>query len=306
MSKVLRQSLQSTLAAEPPRSKSLLVTVFGDSITPHGGAVMLKGLIKLLAPFSVNERLVRTSVHRLQVDGWLVSKREGRLSAYSLTSDGLRRFMNAYKRVYAPRAKLWDENWTLVFLASSLEQAERKDLCRDLQWEGFGTVAPGVFVHPRANLAALAEIIGSARSKNAIFVLSSRNLEQISTQSVQAFVRVCWDLESLAAGYQSFLSHFQPIADTVENFEQVAPQDAFALRTLIVHYLRRVALHDPLLPSDLLPADWPGHRAYELCRALYQRSYRRAEAFLHEALDTADRRLPDEAPYFHERFGGLD
>jgi phenylacetic acid degradation operon negative regulatory protein len=181
-----------------------------------------------------------------------------------------------------------------------------EDLCRDLEWEGFGIVAPGVFVHPKANLAALAEIIGSARSKHSIFVLSSRNLEQLSTQPVQAFVRHCWDLDSLAAGYKSFLSRFEPIGDVVEDFDEVVPQDAFALRTLIVHYLRRVALHDPLLPSDLLPEDWPGHRAYELCRTLYQRSYRRAEAFLHDALDTADRRLPDEAPYFHERFGGLD
>jgi len=73
MSRALRQRLHTTLAADPPRSKSLLVTVFGDSITPHGGAVMLKGLARLLAPFAVNDRLVRTSVHRLQADGWLVS-----------------------------------------------------------------------------------------------------------------------------------------------------------------------------------------------------------------------------------------
>jgi phenylacetic acid degradation operon negative regulatory protein len=75
---------------------------------------------------------------------------------------------------------------------------------------------------------------------------------------------------------------------------------------LLIHYLRRVALHDPMLPADLLPPDWPGQRAYELCGTLYKRSYRRAEAFLHESLDTAAIRLPEEAQYFHERFGGLD
>jgi phenylacetic acid degradation operon negative regulatory protein len=307
MSKIIRQRIQSTLADDPPRSKSLLVTVFGDSITPHGGAVMLKGLVKLLAPFAVNDRLVRTSVHRLQVDGWLVSRRQGRLSAYSLTSDGLRRFMNAYKRVYAPPEKFWDENWTLVYFpASASGRAERKNLCRDLEWEGFGTLAPGMFVHPKANPAVLQQIIGAARSTHSIFVLAGRSLEQLSTQPVQRFVRLCWDLDSLATGYMSFLSRFEPIRNVVEDFDHVAPQDAFALRTLIIHYLRRVALHDPLLPADLLPADWPGHRAYELCRDLYKRSYRKAEAFLHESLDTPDHRLPDEASYFHERFGGLD
>jgi hypothetical protein len=37
MSRILRQRIHATLADDPPRSKSLLVTVFGDSITPHGG-----------------------------------------------------------------------------------------------------------------------------------------------------------------------------------------------------------------------------------------------------------------------------
>jgi DNA-binding transcriptional regulator PaaX len=57
------------------------------------GAVMLKAH-QLLAPFAVSDRLVRTSVHRLQVDGWLVSRRQGALVLFA-DFDGLRRFMNA-------------------------------------------------------------------------------------------------------------------------------------------------------------------------------------------------------------------
>lgn len=268
---------------------------------------MLTGLIKLLAPFSINHRLVRTSVHRLQRDGWLVSRRQGRLSAYSLTSQGLRRFMNAYKRVYAPPTRFWDGNWTVICLpASTGTPSGRKELCRDLEWEGFGAIAPGIYVHPKANPGTLQEIIGSSGLEHSIFVLSGRRVDQLSTQPAQNFVRLCWDLDTLAAGYVSFVSRFEPISNTIDSFQSVASQDAFALRTLLIHYLRRVTLHDPLLPSDLLPSDWPGHRAYELCRDLYKRSYRKAETFLHESLDTPDHRLPDEASYFHERFGGLD
>src|SRR5207249_2707084 len=39
------------LAASPPRAPSLTITVWGDAIAPHGGAVMLPGLIRLLEPF---------------------------------------------------------------------------------------------------------------------------------------------------------------------------------------------------------------------------------------------------------------
>ena len=34
-----------------------MVTVWGDAIAPHGGAVWLSGLIRLLAPLGLNERL---------------------------------------------------------------------------------------------------------------------------------------------------------------------------------------------------------------------------------------------------------
>ena len=39
---------------------------------------------------------------------------------------------------------------------------------------------------------------------------------------------------------------------------------------LMVHHYRRVVLHDPLLPEALLPADWPGRAARELCREIYR------------------------------------
>jgi phenylacetic acid degradation operon negative regulatory protein len=50
------------LASDPPRSKSLVMTIFGDSIAPHGGTIWLGSLIELLAPFGVSARLLRTSV----------------------------------------------------------------------------------------------------------------------------------------------------------------------------------------------------------------------------------------------------
>ena len=53
--------IQRTLKAEPPRARSLIVTVWGDALAPHGGTVWLAGLIRLMAPFGINERLVRTS-----------------------------------------------------------------------------------------------------------------------------------------------------------------------------------------------------------------------------------------------------
>jgi phenylacetic acid degradation operon negative regulatory protein len=49
------RQLQRLLATRSPRAKSLIVTVFGDSILPHGGTVWVGSLIRLLVPFGINE-----------------------------------------------------------------------------------------------------------------------------------------------------------------------------------------------------------------------------------------------------------
>src|SRR5256885_16928975 len=63
--------IRRALASDPPRARSLIVTVWGDALAPHSGVVWLAGLIRLMAPFAMSERLVRTSVFRLVRDGWL-------------------------------------------------------------------------------------------------------------------------------------------------------------------------------------------------------------------------------------------
>src|SRR6202789_2440644 len=83
----------------PLRGGSLIVTLFGDSIMPRGGAVTLGSLIALAGPFGLNERLVRTATARLAKDGWLTGHRTGKLSEYHLSPDGRERFAEATKRI---------------------------------------------------------------------------------------------------------------------------------------------------------------------------------------------------------------
>jgi len=55
----------------PLRAGALIVTIFGDSIAPRGGAIALGSLIRFGAPFGLNERLVRgstrISLHHLEI-----------------------------------------------------------------------------------------------------------------------------------------------------------------------------------------------------------------------------------------------
>ena len=73
----------------------------------------------------------------------------------------------------------------------------------------------------------------------------------------------------------------------------------------MIHEYRRVLLRDPHLPAELLPSDWTGLAARSLCRNLYRLTQEPAERHLMSVLETAEGPLPDAAPYFFERFGGL-
>ena len=125
-----------TWEASPPKSKSLVITLFGDAIEPRGGAIRLSDLISVLGWFGVNERLVRTCVFRLMREGWFVSRRQGRHSVYSLTKQGAVRFQRAYKRVYSEQQRQWDGSWTLVYAPPGQDPApDRNRLDRELEWE---------------------------------------------------------------------------------------------------------------------------------------------------------------------------
>jgi phenylacetic acid degradation operon negative regulatory protein len=55
-------------------ARTVLVTVFGDGIEPHGGEVWAGSLLRLVEPLGMNERLVRTSLNRLVGEGVLVTR----------------------------------------------------------------------------------------------------------------------------------------------------------------------------------------------------------------------------------------
>ncbi len=153
--------VQRTLAADPPRAKSLIVTMWGDALAPHGGAVWLAGLIRLMAPFHVNDRLVRTSVFRLARDGWLDASAHGRRSRYRLTREGARRFDDAYRRIYDRPPEEWHGEWELV-LVNGIPAGRRGALRDELAWAGFGELGAGSFLRPSEPGRPLPSILATA------------------------------------------------------------------------------------------------------------------------------------------------
>ena len=72
-----------------------------------------------------------------------------------------------------------------------------------------------------------------------------------------------------------------------------------------MHAFRRVQLHDPLLPLELLPNNWPGIAAYQLCHQIDQRTYASSEQYLLATLRREDDAIAPATPDFYRRFGSL-
>lgn len=297
------------LASDPPRSKSLVVTIFGDAIVPHGGMVWLGSLIELLAPFGVNDRLLRTSVFRLAQEGWLGAQRDGRRSSYAITPPAMARFVHAYRRIYAPLNVHWDGSWTLILNGDgALNAAERGAVRKELLWEGYSVIAPGIMGHPAADGPALDELLKRLGVAGKLFVVQGKAMRQVSGRALSDLVAGGWDLSGVAQGYQQFIAQFEPLLTAVQAAEAdggLAPQQAYVVRTLLIHAYRRVQLHDPQLPVELLPTPWPGALAYELTRAIYLAVYAAAEQHIDATLRREDSAAPAAEPAFFDRFGGL-
>ena len=293
------------LASEPPRSKSLVMTIFGDAIAPHGGTVWLGSLIELLAPFGVNDRLLRTSVFRLAQEGWLQASRDRRRSSYSILPQALPRFERAYRRIYAPLEVHWDGNWTLLLAAGgALEAPLRAALRKELLWEGYAMVTAGVFGHPAGDPVVLQDILARLGADGKLFACSATALPNVAGRPLPALVGEGWDLSGVIAGYQQFIDQFEPLLAMAGS--DLPPEQAFVIRTLLIHAYRRVQLHDPMLPVELLPDPWPGARAYELARTLYRALSAAAEEHVVVALRREDEHAPLAETSFFQRFGGLD
>lgn len=289
--------LRQFRSQRPLRGGSLLITLFGDAIAPRGGAVTLGSLIRLAAPFGLTERLVRTSVARLAREGWLTASRSGRHSEYCLSGAGSRRFATATRRIYGAGPKRWHGEWTFVLLPAALGAPRAR---RELRWLGFGQLAPLVLAHPDCALAQarawLAEL-GNGRP----MLLKSRS-EGIAVD--REIAARGWDLKDLARRYRRFLKRFATLEAAVR-LPGLSPQAAFAVRTLLIHEYRKIHLQDPLLPPELLPGDWVGVSAYNLCRSLYGAVFAPAETYLSASAQRLGRPLPKLTVAARGRFGGV-
>jgi phenylacetic acid degradation operon negative regulatory protein len=290
-----------------PKARSVIITVYGDSISHHGGSAWLGSVIELVEPLGLNERAVRTSAFRLAKENWLVAEQIGRRSYYSLTEDGRRRVDAAHGRIYHHAGQFWDRHWTFVIINFAGMSAPRRAALRsDLRWQGFGQLASDVMLHPDPDEATLRQLLIESGAGKQALVMRTTAEPWVAADAQRDLIDRSWDMKKLAADYKTFLDTFQPVWQKLSTTDRLDPQTCFVVRTLLMHAYRRVLLRDPKLPDELLQPNWPGTAARLLCRNLYKLIEEPAERHLMAKLQTAAGSAPAAHPSYSTRFGGLN
>ncbi len=300
--KLTAQDLERFASQRPLRAGSLIVTVFGDVVAARGGVVWLGSLIRMLEPFGLNERLVRTAVHRLVAEDWLESEKIGRHSYYRFSDDGVSRFAVAARKIYGPPKPHWDGKWSLVQLLRG-PSASRERLKRELRWLGYTPVAAGLLASPRYDEDALSALRRGESAGLMIDWIATPGAGVMPGQ-LRELLQQGLPLAEVGARYAGFIERFSPWLVALSRLRAPDPRMSMLARILLVHEYRRAVLRDPRLPGELWPTDWPAQRAFDLCGAIYHRLVPPSEAWIDQNLQAAGGGLLPARSALDTRFGG--
>lgn len=288
----------------PVRAGSLIISLFGDTISQHGNSVWLGSLINVLEPFGLNQRQIRTAVFRLVKEGWLETNQIGRRSYYSFTDFGIRHYEKAARRIYASGRPQWDGKWTLV-IPAFVSNEKRDTLRKELLWLGYGALAQGVLAHPSSDRQSLDETLQELDVSKEVIVFESSTRDLISKEALKELAHSSWNLDKTEARYMEFLQVYRPILLGVKKAKALDDEQCFQARTLLIHEYRRILLQDSDLPDALLAANWPGKVAYNLTSNLYRLLHKPAMEFITQSMETAEGTLPKAECSYYQRFGKL-
>ena len=243
------------LKREPSRTGSIVITVFGDAIVPRGGSVWLGTLLEFFEILDIDSSVVRTAMSRLTADGWFERTKVGRNSFYRLVQRERLTFDVATRHIYGVPTSDWTGRFELLLIGNGWDRDASREALKNA---GFGSPLPGVWVAP-SGVPIPEEAASAIRLEVSAEDDSGRRLLSES-----------WPLDRTAGAYLKFMKTFEPLRGWIGHRKPLGDADAFTARILLIHHYRRVVLRDPLLPTPLLPKDWPGRAARKLCGEIYR------------------------------------
>lgn len=187
-------------------------------------------LIRLTADFGIKETALRVALTRMVGAGDLIRSADG----YRL-SDRLLARQARQDEAMRPLTRAWQGDWHLVVVTSvGTDPRTRAALRNTMRDKRFGELREGVWMRPD-NLGLELEPQVAARVR----ILRARDDAPVELAGQ------LWDLTDWAAVGRRLLDEMSDAPDMPGRF-------------VVAAAMVRHVLADPMLPDELLPADWPG------------------------------------------------
>jgi phenylacetic acid degradation operon negative regulatory protein len=188
--------------------------------------------------------------------GWLEPIRIDGLPGYALTTRARRRLDDAAARIYRTESGgdgrgEWDRTWHLSILHEVPNARRREQLASQFAFLGWAPLSDAAWVGLR-NDTEVDQILG-------VEGISADRFRAPIEDDAVAFARRVWKLDRLGASYENWLNEAKALADSAG--PDATDEQAFAVRSNLVHEWRKFLFLDPGLPAELLPDDWAGARA---------------------------------------------
>lgn len=229
-------------------ARSALFDLYGDHLRARGGRAPVAVLVRLLAPLGVQAPAVRTAVSRMVRQGWLEPVRIEGQPGYAITTRARRRLDDAAARIYRTGNGSWDRHWHLVVLREVPNRRRRDQLASQLAFLGWAALSDSTWVGLRHD--GDVDTVVAAED-----LVADRFRAPVDDGAVE-FARRVWRLDELGASYQGWLSETRSLVEKAG--DDPDDEQAFAIRSALVHEWRKFLFQDPGLPAELLPADWAG------------------------------------------------
>jgi phenylacetic acid degradation operon negative regulatory protein len=231
----------------------------------RGGELPGLWFVNALAEVGCDEAAVRRTLYRMEHSGELTSRREGREKFYAPTGYARGEITAGTEKIFSAPPP-WDGRWTVVHARFDGDERLHRDRLQTLlEVEGFASLAPGLYLHPRPRGARILDAVDAAL-RDRVFVM--RGARQ-GADTDEAFITRHWNLPDLERRYRQAREALDRIARRSDG--ATTDVEAFRLRFEVVLRFLRVAWDDPDLPLTLLPDDWPGTIARNRAAELYER-----------------------------------
>ena len=148
-----------------------------------------------------------------------------------------------------------------VILVTSALPQEREQLRKELGALGWAQLSPTTWISPSDTLAAAREAAQATDTLDAVNLFTS---EYQGPLSDRALLERCWNVSEIASAYRAFITRYEPRLRRERESGGLSDEAALIERLWLVHDYRKFAYVDPGLPSELLPAHWPGTAAASL------------------------------------------